>query len=123
MSLWELVERGFQEFLSTGNIRNNKVVNFVGEDLGKNEELMVTLQKAEQHTILSFGGFLGMADKLFATPWKSLKLRPHEHSFTLDIFKEILEKAEGFDKDRLPLTPEELSRSYRFYGNQPYWQT
>ncbi len=75
------------------------------------------------YAILSFGGFLGMADKLFAIPWKALKLGPHEHAFTLDISKEILEKAEGFDKDRLPSTREQLSNTYNYYGNKPYWGT
>jgi hypothetical protein len=64
-----------------------------------------------------------MADKLFAIPMQALKLRPHEHAFTLDVPKEVMERAEGFDKDHWPLTREELSRSYTYFGYQPYWQT
>ena len=58
-------------------------------------------------------------------------MRPHEHAFALDVSKEILEKAEGFDKEDWPLTCEQLATSthewladiYTCYGCKPYWQT
>jgi hypothetical protein len=40
-------------------------------------------------------------------------VRPHEHAFALDVSKEILEKAEGFDKDNWTLTCEQLATSTR----------
>ncbi len=43
-----------------------------------------------------------MGDKLFAVPWKALKVRPEEHAFVLDIRKEKLEKAPGFEKGNWP---------------------
>ncbi len=117
------------DFLSAGTLKGDKVINRVGEDLGKIEELMIDLQSGRlAYAVLSFGGFLGMGDKLFAIPWQALTLRPrehtlvHEHAFVLDIPKETLERAEGFEKDRWPLAREELSRTYTYYGYQPYWQ-
>lgn len=53
-----------------------------------------------------------MADKLFAIPWQALSLRPHEHSFTLAIPNNVLENAEGSDKDNWPLTYERLVNIY-----------
>jgi sporulation protein YlmC with PRC-barrel domain len=111
------------DFLSAGTIKGDKVVNTAGEDLGKIEELMIDLQEGRiGYAVLSFGGFLGMSDKLFAIPWQALNLRVHEHAFVLDISKNVLENAEGFDKDNWPLTREGLSRTYTYYGYQPYWQ-
>ena len=119
-----MIEREVPEFLSAGTIKSDRVVNSAGEDLGRIEELMIDLENYRvAYAVLSFGGFLGMADKLFAIPMQALKLRPHEHAFTLDVPKEVLERAEGFDKDHWPLTREELSRSYTYFGYQPYWQT
>ncbi|HWQ48794.1 MAG TPA: PRC-barrel domain-containing protein [Methanosarcina sp.] len=115
--------REMPDFLSAGTIKEDKVVNRAGEDLGKIEELMIDLENGRiSYAVLSFGGFLGMADKLFAIPWQALTLRLHEHAFLLDISKDVLEKAEGFDKDHWPLTREELSRTYTYYGYKPYWQ-
>ena len=116
--------REIPEFLSAGTIKTDRLVNTAGEDLGRIEELMIDLDNGRvAYAVMSFSGFLGMSDKLFAIPWQALKLRPHEHAFTLDIPRNVLEKAEGFDKDRWPLTREELTRTYTYYGYQPYWKT
>ncbi|WP_269849981.1 PRC-barrel domain-containing protein [Methanosarcina horonobensis] len=111
--------------MSASTLKGDKVVNRAGEDIGKIEELMIDLRDGRVgYAVLSFGGFLGMGDKLFAIPWKALQLRLHDHEFLLDVPKETLENAEGFDKDNWPLTTrEELSRTYSYYGYQPYWQT
>jgi len=123
VAMGTMMEREVPEFLSAGTIKSDRVVNSAGEDLGRIEELMIDLESQRvAYAVLSFGGFLGMADKLFAIPMQALTLRPHEHAFTLDIPKEVLERAEGFDKDHWPLTREELSRSYTYFGYQPYWQ-
>ncbi len=119
----ETTGREVPDFLSASTIKTDRVVNTAGEDLGRIEELMIDLDNGRvAYAVLSFGGFLGMADKLFAIPWQALTCRVHEHAFTLDIPRDVLERAEGFDKDRWPLTRAELSRVYTYYGYQPYWQ-
>jgi sporulation protein YlmC with PRC-barrel domain len=111
------------EFLSAGTIKGDRIVNATGDDLGKIEELMIDLQDGRvAYAVLSFGGFLGLGDKLFAITWQAFSLRPSEHAFLLDIPRDVLEKAEGFDKGNWPITREELSRSYTYYGYQPYWR-
>jgi sporulation protein YlmC with PRC-barrel domain len=118
-----MADRDNPDFLSIGTIKRDRVVNRAGEDLGKIEELMIDLQSGRiAYAVLSFGRFLGLGDKLFAIPWQALTLRPHEHAFLLNIPKDVLEKAEGFEKGNWPLTREELSRTYSYYGYQPYWQ-
>ncbi|MDQ1274939.1 MAG: hypothetical protein QG610_512, partial [Euryarchaeota archaeon] len=120
-----MVNRENPDFLSASTLKGDKVVNGAGEDIGKIEELMVDLRDGRVgYVVLSFGGFLGMGDKLFAIPWKALQLRLHEHEFLLDVPKETLENAKGFDKDNWPVTNREwLSSTYSYYGYQPYWQT
>jgi len=82
-----------------------KVKNSLGEDVGKINELVLD---AEQGTIryaaLSVGGFLGVGDKLFAVPWKSLVLNHGERDtfFVLDVDKEKLRSAPGFDEKNWP---------------------
>jgi hypothetical protein len=50
-------------------------VNHQKEDLGKIEHLMIDLANGRiAYAVLSFGGFLGMGDKLFAIPWSALKV-------------------------------------------------
>jgi len=79
------------------------VKNKKGEEIGEIEELVINSQDGRiAYAVLSFGGFLGMGDKLFAIPWKSLTPIPEQHSFSLDIDKEKLAEAPGFDETNWP---------------------
>jgi sporulation protein YlmC with PRC-barrel domain len=112
--------------LSVSTLKRHDVVNPAKESLGKIEDLMIDLENDRiSYAVLSFGGFLGMGNKLFAIPWRAIELKLYEHTLiiTLNVDKEVLKKAEGFDKDKLPLTHEELFKVYNHYGYEPYWQT
>jgi sporulation protein YlmC with PRC-barrel domain len=113
-------------FLSVSTLKGHDVVNKAKEDLGKIEDLMIDLKNDRiAYAVLSFGGFLGMGNKFFAVPWKAIELSLYENTMiiTLNVEKEVLKKAEGFDKDKLPLTHEELYNVYNYYGYRPYWQS
>ncbi|MDA0270031.1 MAG: PRC-barrel domain-containing protein [Chloroflexi bacterium] len=93
------------QLISATTIMGDPVVNAAGDDLGKIEELMLGTANGQiEYAVVSFGGFLGMGDKLFAVPWKKLTLQQHEHRFMLDLPRETLEKAPGFDKNNWPDT-------------------
>lgn len=79
------------------------VKNKQGEEIGEIEELVINSQDGRiAYAVLSFGGFLGMGDKLFAIPWKSLTPIPDQQSFSLDIDKEKLAETPGFDETNWP---------------------
>jgi sporulation protein YlmC with PRC-barrel domain len=119
-------EVGLQpEVLSAGTIIGDNVVNRRGEDLGKIEEIMLDVTTGQvAYAVLSFGGLLGIGDKLFAIPWELLELDPDNKRFLMDIDKEMLEKAPGFDRSNWPKTTEHqwLAGVYDFYGREPYWE-
>jgi sporulation protein YlmC with PRC-barrel domain len=101
-----------------------KVINRQGENLGKIEEVMLdSLPGRVAYAVLSFGGFLGVGDKLFAVPWNGLQYDPHSEAFVLNADKKLLENAPGFNKDRWPDMADTTFRSdvYKYYGVQPYW--
>ena len=68
-------------------------------------------------------GFLGMGDKLFAIPWSSLKVDTVEHRFVLNVDKELLKAAPGFDKEHWPDMADRAwgAKVYTYYGAKPYW--
>ncbi|SEP25867.1 PRC-barrel domain-containing protein [Nitrosovibrio sp. Nv6] len=81
------------------------IYNPKGEKLGNIKEIMLDVDNGSvAYAVLSFGGFLGIADKLFAVPWNALtlKLETLDKRFILDAEKERLESAPGFDKDNWP---------------------
>lgn len=98
------------------------VVNPRGENLGKIEDLVVDPKTSRiDYAVLSFGGFLGMGDKLFAVPLEAMKLSPEERRFILDVDKERLKNAPGFDKDHWPDTSDRAfgTKVYTYYGYEP----
>lgn len=104
----------------------NKVVNSAGEQLGTMTELMIDLEAGlVAYAVLSFGGFPGLGNKLFAIPWEALTLNPEEHTFILDVDQEVLEEAPGFDKDHPPEHARHeagwLFGIYENYGHSPDW--
>jgi sporulation protein YlmC with PRC-barrel domain len=89
--------------LGAGTLTGDSVRNNAGEDLGKIEEIMIDLESGRvAYAVLSFGGFLGIGDKLFMVPWGSLTVDQSAHQFVLDVSREQLEKAPGFDKNNWP---------------------
>lgn len=116
----------FPQVLSASAIIGNKVVNTAGEHLGNIKELMIDLDGGLiAYAVLSFGGFLGMGDKLFAIPWEALTVDTDNHSVILDVDKEVLKDAPGFDKDHWPDNAKYeagwLLGVYEYYGYSPYW--
>lgn len=111
--------------MSATTMIGDDVRNPQGEDLGKVEELMIDLATGRvSYAVVSFGGFLGLGDKLFALPWESLTLDQENRCFVVDVDRETLEEAPGFDKDEWPQVhdPVWLERVYTYYGHDPYWR-
>ena len=100
----------------------DSVVNPKGENLGKIEDFIIDPGRAHvDYAVLSFGGFLGVGDKLFAVPLEALKLSREEKRFILDVEKERLKNAPGFDKDKWPDTSDRAfgTKVYSYYGFTP----
>lgn len=110
--------------LSATSVIGDRVRNSAGENLGKIEEVMLDLHAGRiAYAVLSFGGFLGLGDKLFAIPWQALRLDAENECFVLDVDKEVLKNAPGFDKNNWPEVsdPGWGAEVYAHYGYEPYW--
>ena len=65
----------YRRVMSASSLTGDRVVNLAGEDIGKINEIMIDTPTGRiAYAVLSFGGFLGMGDKLFAIPWSRLSL-------------------------------------------------
>jgi sporulation protein YlmC with PRC-barrel domain len=81
----------------------NDVVNKSSQSLGDIKDIMLDMRTGRvSYAVLSFGGFMGMGEKLFAVPWDALTLDTANKCFVLDASKDKLEAAPGFDKDMWP---------------------
>lgn len=82
------------------------VKNRAGEDLGKVEDLVIDDRGLVRYAAVSYGGFLGFNDKLFAVPYSSFSFKSDKNGALshaeLNVDKKILENAPGFPKDSWP---------------------
>jgi sporulation protein YlmC with PRC-barrel domain len=111
--------------LSASTIIGDPVHNAMDENLGKIEDLMIDLSSGRiAYAVLSFGGFLGMGNKLFAVPFRAMKVDTEKHAFVLDVPKDRLKDAPGFDKDNWPDVSDMGYRSqiYSFYNVPKDWE-
>ena len=115
----------YRNVLAASTLEGDTVRNPEGEDLGKIDEIMIDISSGRvAYAVLSFGGFLGMGDKLFAVPWSALTVDEDERCFILDADKASLEQAPGFDKDNWPDMNDVTwgSEIFTYYQQTPYWE-
>ena len=109
--------------LSASSIAGDKVINANGEDLGKVEDLMIDLESGRvAYAVLSFGAGFMHSGKLFAIPMASLSVDEKGKKLILNVTREMLETAEGFDRDHWPdmADPDFRERTYTHYGIKPW---
>ncbi|MFN2309007.1 MAG: PRC-barrel domain-containing protein [Gammaproteobacteria bacterium] len=111
--------------MSAESLEGDDVVNTEGEKLGTIESIMLDIPNGRiAYCVLSFGGVLGLGEKLFAIPWEAFVLDADEKHFILNVDKEALKDAPGFDKDHWPEMADASWASYvhSYYNFPPYWE-
>ena len=102
------------------------VANLQGENVGKIQELVIDAGKNRVvYAVLSFGGFMGMRNKLFAIPWEAFEFSETEKKLILNVDREKLEAAPGFEKgDKWPDFKDTLwgESIYNYYNYAPPWK-
>lgn len=102
-----------------------EVKNFSKEKLGEIEEIMLDKVSGRvAYVVLASGGFLGLGEKFFAIPWNAINYDPNEECFILNIDKDRLKNAPGFEKDNWPdMADKSWGRTVSdYYGTKPYWE-
>ena len=111
--------------LKASSVIGTSVVNPTGDNLGDVKEVVIDPRSGKvAYAVISFGGFLGMGEKLFAIPFSALKYNVEKNEYVLDVSKERLKAAPGFDPDHWPaMSDEKWNREiYKYYERSPYWE-
>lgn len=107
--------------LSASTLRGMDVKNYDNENIGEIQDLMINIENGSvEYAVLSFGGFMGIGDKYFAVPVEALEHSTEgmKEEIMLDVDKQKLENAPGFDKNDWPTQagPEFIESVYSHYG-------
>jgi sporulation protein YlmC with PRC-barrel domain len=95
------------------------VHNLKHEHLGTIKEIMLDMESGQiAYVVMASGGILGIGSKLLAIPWEALTLDPTQRRMTLDIDKERIDAAPGFDRDHWPDMASQvwISEVHTYYG-------
>jgi sporulation protein YlmC with PRC-barrel domain len=101
------VDQGHQgpgpRLMGADTLIGDHIHNMQNEHLGTVKEIMLDMQTGRiSYVVMASGGVLTIGEKLFAIPWEALALDPANHQLRLNIAKERIEAAPGFDKDHWP---------------------
>jgi hypothetical protein len=110
------------ELMGAHTLIGDHVHNLQNEHLGVIKEFMVDMRTgAIAYAVMSSSRFLGLGEKLFAVPWQALTLDTHNKRFTMDIAKERIDQAPGFDTDHWPDMADQrwMGEVHTYYGTRP----
>lgn len=112
------------DFTKGSHLIGAKVANRQMEDLGEISDIVLDTRDGRiTFVLLSPDRSIDSGDRLIAVPLTALSLLDENHVI-LDISKEKLAKAPGFDKNKWPnmSSREWVGDAYKFYGIRPYWE-
>jgi sporulation protein YlmC with PRC-barrel domain len=101
-----------------------KVHNRQAESIGEIEDIVVEPLRGDiRYAVVGVGGFLGIGERYIAVPWPALSYDASKKELILDVTKEQVKAAPGFDKDHWPDFANEKwgGDVHRYFNQQPYW--
>jgi hypothetical protein len=75
------------------------------EEKGKVKDLMIGPDGRVAYAAVSFGGFMGLGDKLFAVPFEAIHVVRNNNKVEfarIDVTEETIKDRKGFDQDHWP---------------------
>jgi hypothetical protein len=84
-------------------LEGETLYNRDAEALGELEFVVIDVPSGKiAYAVLVRGGVLGLGERLHAIPWEALEIDADQRRFVLDIRKERLDAAPGFDDEHWP---------------------
>jgi sporulation protein YlmC with PRC-barrel domain len=108
-------------------VNGTDVYNKAGEKVGKVEDVAIEKVSGKvAYAIMSFGGFLGIAERYHPVPWSLLRYDVDKRGYVIPCDREALENAPSFDSEALSGWDDGEARDaifayYMRYGVNPYW--
>src|ERR1700690_3068253 len=102
-----------QEHFTNAPVKASKVMGMdvvdpKGENLGEFKEIVIDPKTGKvAYAVVSFGGFIGMGEKLLAIPFGAFKYNEKDNRYVLNESKERLQSAPGIDPDHWPSMADE----------------
>jgi sporulation protein YlmC with PRC-barrel domain len=117
--------------IRASQLMGQDIKNSNGDNVGEIKDLVIDGSGKVRYAAVTYGGFIGIGSKMFAVPFEAFQVRQNpndrndrdDNVLTLNVTKEQLEGAQGFDNDRWPdfadnKFTQELDRRYKVDRSQ-----
>lgn len=112
------------ELISSRRVEGTPVYNKKDEKLGTIHSVMIEKRTGKvAYAVLSFGGFLGMHERVHPIPWDMLTYNVDLDAYVVDLSHEQLKNAPtmGLDEADRPRDREYDEEVSGYYGRLPWW--
>ncbi|MBL8907552.1 MAG: PRC-barrel domain-containing protein [Rhizobiales bacterium] len=110
--------------ISAGTIRSTPVYNTGGEALGSIDDLMVDTETGRiAYALMSFGGFLGIGERIHPLPWAVLNYDRERQGYVVPLTRAALIDAPNYGREDAPRWGERAyeERIHDYYKTDRYW--
>jgi len=104
------------DLISSARVEGTVVYDRYGQKIGKVHSVMFDKQTGQvAYAVLSFGGFLGLAARVYPIPWQMLSYDRELHGYTVDVTREQVEAAPYMELDKADRPREIAEPVYRHW--------
>lgn len=112
-------ERTWERSHRASKIIGADVYDMQDRKIGDIKDVVIDPQRGSiDYAVLGFGGAMGVGTKYFAVPWKSLQANAEGKRYVLNVDKEALKNAPGFDKNNWP----DMANQHWASDVERFWQ-
>lgn len=110
--------------IAASKVKGTNVYNLAGDKLGSVEDIMIDKASGRAiYAVMSFGGFLGMAEKHHPLPWATLKYDTQKGGYMVNFDKKKLTDAPNYDRgSEFNWTPEYGRKVDSYYDTPSYYK-
>ena len=118
-----MAERETGTLIGSDKVEGTAVYGADQQKVGSIERVMIDKVSGKvAYAVLGYGGFLGIGDDHYPTPWSSLTYDTNLGGYRTNITKNQLDKAPRYSSDNdWSWNRENDRRVYDYYHASPYW--
>lgn len=118
-----MAERETGTLIGSDKVDGTAVYGRDGQKIGSVERVMIDKVSGKvAYAVLGYGGFLGIGDDHFPTPWSSLKYDTGLGGYVTNVTRDQLDKAPRYrEDDEWAWNRANDQRIHEYYQAQPFW--
>jgi hypothetical protein len=123
MATSTLEARETASLIGSDKVEGTAVYGADDKKIGQVERVMLDKMSGKvAYAVLSYGGFLGVGEDYYPTPWMNLVYDTRLGGYRVNLTRDKLEKAPKYRKGGdWSWNRENDTRVYDYYGAAPYW--